>query len=540
MRTSTSLLFAALLPASTLLAQVAPPPATPNDHLTRFVTGLDIQGRINSSFAHVHNSTLGITAPSMSTTACNPGTVLGVWEAAPDEDHPFICQLYTRLHEGRFEQINNRSYVKHSFGSTNSNECNMGCIGGAAFNRLGINCSDTYGSTLNNSRTYLGPPGEINGWTGEWNMFGSHLDVGYPAGAPDGNTSTVNPTTNVQFRVNIEDSKLGAPGASYFAAVYYLHKWEPTENRANNMSSLPVNITTGSTNSTGSIVYGPILETRYTGARVESAANMVGGVAHDGTFYVGVHVTQNTNGTYHYEYAVHNRDNAGGNAEFRIPLCPTASLSGVGFKDIDLDALNDWTHQRVGSELVFSAPISNAQGWNTIYNFWFDTDLAPGDGTVTILEGVPNPGANPTVTVAADVPSVATTFNLGGDCASGINLSANDRAFIPNPTLRITATNAPFGAPVALHINTSGQSVGLVPPIGPTTCDLLIPDVAIPGFTIINVAFWTVGIPNDPSLEGSDVFFQTIHGASGGPVLGLATLSNQLQLRVGNSLAGCP
>lgn len=537
--TSLTHFAAAILVSAVAVAQTAPP--TPASHLSQFVTGLDIEGRINSSFSNYHNNTLNVTAPSMSTTACNPGTVLGVWEAAPDEDHPFICQMYVRLHNNRLEQVNDWSYVKHSFGSTNSNGCGGGCTG-APFDRLGLNCSDTYGATLNNSRTYLGPPREINGWTGEWRMFGSHLDVGYPAGAPDGNTSTVNPTTNVQFRVNIPDSKVGTPGASYFAMVYYLHKWEPTANRENNMSSRQINLTTSGASNAQARVFGSVVETRYTGARVESGSNVVNGVTYDGKFYVGSHVSPNGNGTYHYEYVVHNRDNHGGNAEFRIPLCAGATYSNAGFKDVDLDASNDWSISRIGDELVFSAPVGNAQPWNTLFNFWFDSDAAPVDGNVTIFEGSLNPGAAGSICIPQDVPALPTNLDIGGACGA-TTLTANSKANIPAPAFGLQGSGLGSGAPAALHMNITGNSVTLPVPVISSIpgCELLTPDITFPGGANgsgdANFAF---SIPNDPSLEGFDLYFQVAAALPGGPIFGFAELSNRLRVRIGNCVSGCP
>ena len=102
----------------------------------------------------------------------------------------------------------------------------------------------------------------------------------------------------------------------------------------------------------------------------------------DGRVYVAVKVTGPTNGKYHYEYAVHNRDNKGGVGVFRVPSCPSAIVSGVGFHDVDVpaSAANDWTFANNGSELTWTAPAGNSLRWNMLFNFWFDSDAAPGRG----------------------------------------------------------------------------------------------------------------------------------------------------------------
>lgn len=520
------------------MAQAAPP--TPGDHLSRFTPGLDIQGIIDGSFRSWHVGST--TAISMSTTACNPGSVIGRWFAAPNNDHPFISQMYCRLHDGRFEQISEWSYVKHSFASTNSPGCvGLGsCVDPNNFQLLGLNCSDTYGASLNGDRDDLGPPGEINGWTGDWDFFGSHLDVGYPPTTPDGRTTTVSPVDSLQFRVHIDDTKLTDPGARFFAMCHYLHKYEPEDVRENNMSSREIRISAppaSNTSSISPIQFGTVLQ-RYDGARLESAANEVGGVAHDGRFYVASSVTQNPNGTFHYEFAI---DNHGGNAELRIPLCSTATLANAGFKDIDSNGSNDWAISRQGNELIFAAPIDNAQRWNTIYNFWFDSDAAPGDGAVTIYQGNINPGANGTVTVAADVPGVVREFDRGGRCGGSSELSANGPAVIPNPQFVLQASNVPQGAFATLHVNFSGASTAAPPPLGLAGCELLTPQIALPTVGVLGLAFWRFEIPNDPYAEGVSVFTQAAIRDANGAVLGLVNLSNQFEFLVGNNLfTRCP
>ena len=55
-------------------------------------------------------------------------------------------------------------------------------------------------------------------------------------------------------------------------------------------------------------------------------------VAGDGRFVIGYRVTDNGNGTWHYEYAVYNlnSDRAGGS--FSIPVPAGVTLSNIGFK----------------------------------------------------------------------------------------------------------------------------------------------------------------------------------------------------------------
>ena len=84
---------------------------------------------------------------------------------------------------------------------------------------------------------------------------------------------------------------------------------------------------------------------RWSGATVTEGSNGGTGTLSDfdGRFLVGVKVTGPVNGMWHYEYAVQNLDNSRGGASFRLPVCPSARVENFGFRDIDLDAANDWT-----------------------------------------------------------------------------------------------------------------------------------------------------------------------------------------------------
>ncbi|MCA8941763.1 MAG: hypothetical protein KDB80_04320 [Planctomycetes bacterium] len=536
MRFSIPLAAAALVSVSVAQNVSHPPPATPANHLTQFVTGLDIEANMGGLTALAESNQ---TVVSMTTTACNPGSVEGTWEANPATNHPLICQMYCRLSNNRFEQINDYSYGKHSFGSTNSNGCGGGC-GGAAFNRLGLNCSDTYGSTLNWSRNDLGPLTEWNSWTGEFTFFGSHVDTGYPQTSPDGASSAINPNNQRQFRCRILNNKIGTAGATYYAMAYYMHKWEPEANRENNMASKQISLSVGSASAISAQLHGNILEDRYTGARVESATNEVGGTTYDGRFYVGVHVADNGDGTWRYEYAVHNRDNHAGNVRFVVPCGSTATVTNIGTKDVNLngwDASDNWTGEHIGNCIVFDpGPGAPPQGWNTIYNFWFDCDAGPTDGTVEIF-GDPsrlNPGAGVSVVVASDVPNVApgaANEDLGEGC--GLTLSVTDAAS-PGATVNLNVSGALPNAAAATHLAFSDvNSFGLVPPFGPVGCTMVSPSLTL-GLSIggSGSGTGTLSVPNTTGMIGVQFHVQAAALAVGGPVLGLAEISNRYRIPV--------
>ena len=188
----------------------------------------------------------GLNGCGITTTACNVGSYLTPWRAPMDEDHPMISFHVVRLQNDRLEQISSYGGVKHGFASTNSPGCPVtgSCQNPGTGSIIGINCSDTYGASLNADNYWLGPSEEVNAWLGSWTARGSHFDRGFPAvagaAANDGNrsltptmASNMNPIGN---RMAIRDADLGRAGALYYYSGYYVVRGEPEMNRANNLA----------------------------------------------------------------------------------------------------------------------------------------------------------------------------------------------------------------------------------------------------------------------------------------------------------------
>ena len=373
----------------------------------------------------------GEVGMSMLNEMCNPGSVTIPWQAAMQSNHPKFGFLICRVAGGRIEQINEWSFCKHAFVSVNVNGGCGTCVQPGTGSVMGINCSDTYGSGNNADRFWLGPPREINPWLGTWNPVGSYFDIGdplqagYPAPADGVRSLSQNIFDNVQNRVTVDEVDLLTPNATYFYGLQLIHQGEAVASRGDNLAHRGFNPQWGGgswsfSNNSAAQAYGSILDRLAPGATVQ-----VGGNGNDdGRFYVAVKATAIGGGNYHYEYAVHNVDNSRAGATFRLPIDAAATASNFTFRDIDKNASNDWTAARVGNEIVFTATATNPLEWNTIYNFGFDADIAPGTGISKIDEARPGPGLL-TVDVATHVPggqTIATATLFGNGCAGSTQI----------------------------------------------------------------------------------------------------------------------
>jgi hypothetical protein len=266
----------------------------------------------------------------------------------------------------------------------------------------------------------LGPNHEINPWLGTWNPVGSYFDRGDPpvagAAAVDGvrslTSAQIAAFNQVKNRMVVRESELLA-GAAYYAQVQAVVQGEPLAGRGNNISNRACTIGGGpnwTCNTIGNSMTGSVL-TRWSGATTSSNSNGTD----DGQFVVGVKVTGPVGGLWHYEYAIHNVDNFRGGASFRIPVATGATVSGLGFRDLDTDPLNDWTSSVGANEIAFTMAGTNSLDWNCIYNVWFDCSIPPGAGSAIIDQARPGTGAL-SVQVLGTAPSglsFANKFSVG-------------------------------------------------------------------------------------------------------------------------------
>ncbi|MCK5941624.1 MAG: hypothetical protein KAI24_06630 [Planctomycetes bacterium] len=394
---------------------------------------------------------------------CNPGSVNIPWYAAMQPNHPWFGFIIARVHNDRIEQINEWSFCKHAWLSLNYNTSCGNCNTSTPGNLMGVGCGDAYGAGNNANRNDLGPPEEIDPWLGTWDPVGSYFDIGDPnqAGYPapaDGNFSlSTNIFDSVDNRCTVKEADMLVAGAEYYYALHLVLNGEAVQNRGDNLAhrGFQPNQSGGSWffQNTTSMQLGTVLS-RWQGATIESGGNG----NDDGRFFVASKVTPLGGGQYHFEYAIHNVDNSRGGASFEVPIDAAATASNFTFGDLDDDASNDWTAQRVGNRIVFSAPAGqNALEWNTIYNFGFDADVAPGVSMSELAQARPGPGAA-TVQVQTEVPggtTIATFGTFGAGCpgsatapsvtcpelnANGGNLTGNTNQY--EYTFRVTNSDS--------------------------------------------------------------------------------------------------
>lgn len=523
------------------------------------IPGLDVSlsglgGISMTGAAHTGVFPNGFGGASMSTTSCNVGSVNVTWEQAMDPDHPFIAFLYARERGDRFEQISNYSYVKHGFFALTDNcpNCNQGPFGGGDI--LGIGCADTYNTTNNGDNFWLAPAEEIDPWLGAWDPVCSHFDMGSPPVGGSGNCNGQRSLTSQMAqvlnnspgnRVLLQDQDLvGEPGDRIWYQGHYIVIGEAEGNRNNNLGSREAfptwngndwDFTVG-----GALQNGTVLQ-RWTGATIRTVAN----APDDGRYFIGVKVTGPVDGLYHYEYAVHNRDANRAMGGFRVPVCDGARILNVGFKDVDLDGGNDWAFSNNGGEIEWSTN-DNPLRWNSIYNFWFDSDAAPANSPVSLDQHFAGAGSD-TLTSNLSTPTALYNVFIGDGCSD----TTVPSLYADGAPAQATLGNASFSlesdgnAASGLCFLFVGGVDGTLP-LGPG-CDLhmgglfgsSILTLSVVGADASGHASFPLPIPNNTNLEGKHINTQVLSNKPSGPLLEIFDLSDGLRVRIGDSIPGC-
>ncbi|WP_313914244.1 hypothetical protein [Tahibacter sp.] len=357
----------------------------------------------------------------------------GTFAPYDNDQHPnLIWNLYRIDANNRIEQIG-RSGVKHAFVTTNTSCDNSGPgSGGTTGAILGLACSDTYGTSNNDSNNDLGPRSEIIPATGQWGRCGSIFD---PNCTLTSNTNGGN--NNYSQRMITRESQLAAGGTYYFESWYIVRD---DINIYNTMSSRPVTFNFGSswslTNGAPQLL-GPVIN-RWVSPTTSNPNQKNVEIANaEGHTRVAVNVVDLGGGQWRYDYAVMNLDFARavtqgtgkysddsdpaqrfrvihnfGFDRFSVPLPEGLSASSIEFNDGDLDAANNWTGTAAAGTLSWTAPVNptppantpavlNPLNWGTMFRFSFVTTQAPTAADIDLHVAQSGTPASYTATVLA-------------------------------------------------------------------------------------------------------------------------------------------
>lgn len=394
-----------------------------------------------------------IMAYAIGTTSCNIGDALLDWFASPDNRHPFIPQNLFRIKNSRVEHIG-LGWGKHGFTALQGSLCGA-CTPSSSGTWLGVGCSDPYSSGLNGSQSGLGCRSEVNAATG---VFPGSINAGMPS-AP----ATIG--RRIQVNANDLNPALNA-GATYFAEAQYIHPGDAAAlNDNNNGSWRAFTVGTLSSGAYTLALTGATIQQQPAIAAWRTAIPAVtlvnADVAGDGRFTLGYLVTDNGNGTWHYEYAVQNINSHRSGRSFSVPVAAGAVITNVGFHDVDYHsgdpyASTDWTLSVAsgavtwtGGDYAVSAN-SNALRFCTLYNFRFDANTPPTSATATL--GLFRPGTGTAVTLAVQGPSgvIGNPSDLNGDSlVNGADLAILLSAWGTNGNGDINGSGTVDGADLA-------------------------------------------------------------------------------------------
>ena len=338
----------------------------------------------------------GIGGYAFGTTSCNYGDIEAAWYGGTNET-PLIGQNAYRLKNGRFEQIGT-SWLKHSFCALSEGGC--GDCQATDCSTLGIGCADTYGAGLNTNPG--GPRSEVNAFTGAYD---------YPF------TNSPSGTATLRGNLCIADDDIDPslnPDARYFFEGFYVCTDEaPWGTQFNNASFREIGFSSvGSPSTIGPTRIGEMAIEAW--AEIDPTVTLIEiMVPGDGMIVIGAKVTELSNGTWRYEYAIYNYNCDRSVGGVSIPLPAGANASNIGFHDVDYHSGEIWDgtdwvgEQTIGQLRWATTPYAqdvnaNAIRWDSLYNVRFDLPVPPEDGEITLE--LFKPGGAPSVTAIGPIP----------------------------------------------------------------------------------------------------------------------------------------
>lgn len=328
-----------------------------------------------------YGSSGGIGGYSIATQSCNFGDMEADWYGGTNLV-PTIAANAFRLKDGVFEQIGMQSFMKHSFCAVSEPGC--GNCQSTPCSTLGIGCADTYWAGLNANGEV--PRSDVNAYTGVYN---------YPfTDSPEGPSSL---RGNLQI-ANADVDPAQNPGARYFVEGMYVTQDDADwGNQMNNASWREIKF--NSVSDPDDMGTGPD-ETNVGDPAIVAWSEIDPDVelqiidTDTGRLYLAAKVSENGDGTYHYEYAIQNLncDRSVGSVEFNTgDVAPTnvgfhfvPTNSGSNYSNQTWDISNENGVLSWSTESYSSNENANALRWGQMYNFRFDSASPPTEGDMSI------------------------------------------------------------------------------------------------------------------------------------------------------------
>ncbi len=396
----------------------------------------------------------GMSAYSLGTTSCNVGDTELLWIAGNNQ-HPVIGQNIYRMENGRFEQVG-LGWLKHGFTALQQNLC-CSCNSSGTGTRLGVGCSDPYGSGLNGSQSGLGPRSQVNAFTGAFP---------YPFQA-QGQTGD-----RVYKRIQVPTDDVNPtmhPTAVYFGEAQYVTPDDSAAgNGANSVSYVALNRSNTTTqgayrlNPTGGTVREQCAIRGWEAADSGVVAKDIQ-VPGEGMFCAASNVIDNGDGTWQYEYAVFNNNSDLSGQSFTVPfgtdvLAVNAGMSFPLYHSGEPYTNIPWTANVTPTGVTWTTDTfaqdqnANALRWGTTYSFWFTADAPPISGSATLGLFKPgNPGDQP---VVLEVPGdglgnsvFAQNYCMANANSTGaIGVTSVSNVDLMARTMDLTASSLPTNA----------------------------------------------------------------------------------------------
>ena len=267
----------------------------------------------------------GIVAYSIGRTHCNLGDTNLLWQVSPSPNHPISGHNMFRITPGnRIEQLG-QGWPMHHFCALQIT-CRDECPGGGGcLSILRPGCYSPNTAGRSGGQGGLGPKWLVQPFTG---VFPPLQPGEY---APFRGL--------IARRVQVHVADLGDPESIYIAENQTITRDDAEAgNQHNNVSHRLINIGPAPTFA----FQGFVGDTLFRQPAIQAWQNHDPGVAieiiqvpDDGQLWLAYKVTDNGDGTWHYEYALYNMNSHRSARAFTVPVTGDVALTEIGFHDVD-------------------------------------------------------------------------------------------------------------------------------------------------------------------------------------------------------------